>query len=267
MQLPPSCVEWRDKMDSGEQSRHVLRNIKRDACVPPDVEKKFFNRLAAKGPFAGAQAAWNAAKEVVNENPEMFYCSGELIGADAFALVLRFVMVSDWKYLLPKPQANALEEDLRRRFSITGPAWPDGLTDRQRKTVCDELTQDLQIGRPNRIAWVADADQTPRNESGSRQVLRCLGLPYFEGESWAIVLCYRRMDVPRGLYVPRALDAIENWPFWVQGDCSATVGSTKPTDEAGPDADGYPEAVHRSDVIPVQTVELKAIDGDSAPSS
>lgn len=87
-------------------------------------------------------------------------------------------------------------------------------------------------------------------------------MPHFEEEAWTLVLSYNREVVADGLFVPRALDGIENLPFRVQEDCSASAGLTEPTAEAGSGARGYPEAVHRSAIVAVDAVSLKAINGD-----
>ena len=266
MEIPASCVTWGGMMNAGEREQRVLRNVERDACVPADTVTAFFDQLAGKGPFHDAAAAWAAAKAVVNDDPDMFYCTGLPVGSLAFALALRFAVVEDWVYLVPLSRPDVLE-GLRQRFPIAGANWPQGLTENQRRSFCLELAQVLQVGFPNRIAWVSDAGQVPWDAPGLRQVLRCLGLPQFEGIAWTFVLRYNRVDLPRTMHVPRAFDGIGNWPFRVEEDCSAPSGTTRPTKEAGADATGYPEAVHRSTEVPVRAVELKAIDNDPAAAS
>jgi len=90
-----------------------------------------------------------------------------------------------------------------------------------------------------------------------------LGLPQFENHAWALVMRYNRSEVGTTVHVPRAVDAVDFWPFEVQMDCDAEVGKTKPTAEAASGAAGYSEAVHRSRRIDLSDMELVPINGDT----
>ncbi|MFP4500940.1 MAG: hypothetical protein ACLFTT_08070 [Candidatus Hydrogenedentota bacterium] len=241
------------------ESLRVLDNIEKEGCLSDTIVNDFFSELAKTGPWANAHEAWEAAKQVVFTAPKRFQCKGNVVENGSFAVVIRFLPETDIDRLasheLPK-----LREAVNKAGIRPGER-PSRMTDGQRERLCRALEDRVQVGRSDGIACVADSAQVPWDVPSLRQTLRCLGIPNFETESWVIVLRYPREKVPCGLQVPRALDGIDHPPFRLQEDCTAKAGMTKPIPEAGDGARGYPEAIHRSEIIDMLTVDIRPING------
>ena len=153
---------------------------------------------------------------------------------------MRFQKPKDWKYLVVD------EKSVRQRCFLVNKTLND-ISPKQRKSFADHLSkQELKVGRPDMIVWVADVDEVPWRDGGLREIVLRMGLPQFEGEDLTIVLEYDKDSVGKTFHVPRIFDGIDYWPFELQADCSSLVGVTKPLDNASSDSKGFAECVHRS---------------------
>jgi len=269
MNITEACNGWREAMSRGNKTQHVLANIERDRCVPEEAEDEFFRRLAETGPWESPGDAWKKARDVVWSAGTTFQCTGQPVAGGRMARLMHLKEVWKWDRGLDDMDPK-LAATLGTRYGIRADkpdSWPDELDDNARRQLCEELQAEYPTGQPEHITWVADDGEMPEPLAGLRDVLRRCGLQKFEGQTWVLILRYNRVDVPESLHVPRVLDAVDQPRFDVQTDCDAPTGRTKPTEKADAGAAGYSEAVHRSDSIPMQQVELRRIDGDPSGSS
>ncbi|NQU76098.1 MAG: hypothetical protein HQ546_07295 [Planctomycetes bacterium] len=250
--------DWREQMMKTEETRSVLSNVDAERCVSADRELAFSDGLRTRGPFTLPDEAWEAAKTVVKEDHAQFLCHGRTVPNDRFKRAVRFLRPEKWTYLVASDHE---QKRIRRHYGLHAVPTLGALSVKQRASlVADLSSQELRVGKPNMIVWVAECETVSWRSGGLRNILRRLGLLYYKADNLTFVLEYDKAIVGRPLHVPRAFDGIGSWPFELQVRCDSEVGMTWPLDMATPGETGYPEAVHRSGCFRVNVVDLRTID-------
>lgn len=242
VKIPETCQKWKQMMHSGDQESRILANMENDPCLDEDVERAFFDRLAARGDPARPKQAWALAQQTVQADPDGFVCQGREVPRDLFAALFRLERVSSLRRIIPREVLDA--KGLRDRELI------EHAPEEELRSVVHEHHGPIQLGNKLQVVWVTDFARIETLLNDLPQIANRLGL-----QADRYILCaYNREDTDRSLQVPRALDGVDNPGFQVVVDCSADYGRTRPVN--GPPEQGLPEAVHRSCSIVPRRWEL-----------
>ena len=242
MNVPPNCQAWKEMMESGDVQRHILRNIESDSCLSDEIERRFFERLAARGLPASSGEAWAFACATVRNDPDAFVCKGHEVPHNRFVTLFRLQEVSSLGYVIP--------QDVRDAKGYRDKGFADDSPEEDLLAFTDQYDGPVELGNLVQVVWVTDFAAINGDLNNLAEVANRLGIT-----ADRCVLCvYNRGETHRTLHVPRALDGIDHPRFRVVDDPSAKHGRTVPI--SGSPDEGLPEAVHRSCSIVPQRWEL-----------
>lgn len=243
MRVPESCEGWLQALRSGgEDEQCIAYNFLRDPCVPQDVEREFFERLARKGSTWDSASARSAAIDIVRDEPDRFTLAGRSVPDHRFQTIVRVEGASQLAFRLN----NDSHTELLARFGL-----PKGrpFRDFSAADLGPILTwlreQPITVGNARQIVWVTDQAEIAAASGGPSELGGRLGLRSLDGEDLAIAYVYDRTANGVSPHVPRILDAPDEPRFEPVIDCDAEVGLTRAIDGGA----GVPEAVHRRATI------------------
>lgn len=244
------CQKWFDKLKSGTKT--VAKNIEAENCIPEDVCDEFFDdierHLSSKKATSVQKNAVDNASHVVKNKPDRFLCCGRQIDDNLFVTLCRLDHVETLPYRVP---------DCRRRLGIPDQDTVGSLPEEEIRSLVDEYDGPIDLGNNLGICFVTD--KAYLELSDIRMAFDRFGLDNFDlGKDKYYVLCvYKRDKIDKTLHLPRVFDAINQRAFFLEKDCNALYGKTRPL--TCPPEQGIPEAVHRKCSVEPEIFRLEKI--------
>lgn len=232
-------------MDHPETAR-ILENVETDACIAPDREAEFFNRISARKEFTDHRDACEFALNATLQSKDDLLCTGKEVPQDRFQTLVRIVLPENLRFIVG--------DDYMRRGGFTDyDMETDEVTVRNCVEDYDGAGLGGQVGRPGGIAWAAEDSQALGSiRSDGAALTDRLGLEAQHRSAtdrgFYVRLAIARQNLPTSLHVPRILDGIGFAAFRPVADCSSATGMTFPL--SGNASEGFPEAVHRACAVP-----------------
>lgn len=233
MQVPVECRSWEAMLATGKDEYHaaILRHIVADPCIDQRVAATFFALVGRLPPPTRPDEALLQAYNIVRDNA--LTCTGRAVPTGILERLIRIESIRSLLYRVPEA-CGARGITLR---DLDGDLSDDDLI-----SLTDEYDGEVVLGNLLGIVWVTDREHLSA-ELHVNDFLRRAGV-VAEPMSNGYVLCtYDRESLSEGLFVPRALDAIDQPRFAPTQDCTAPCGRTLPL--SGQADEGLPEAIHR----------------------